>query len=396
MNQFARPPVPGLLLLFLLSPAARAANIHVDPAGNDGGSGAPASPFKSLARAIRAAANGDRINIRSGTYLQTETLKIYGKRNLEIHGESPLPEIIFSGARTYGFSIGEDTENVTLTNLSITWSSSNDGNIIGIGGRNTRIESSRVRFDPAATPKKYDAIKILSTALGVFIQNNEISGAPQQCIDSVGGGQIHIQGNKMSNCSNAVVLKGGASRNRIEKNVITGMKYGAIGLGGTTNSKFIVKDYENRETTVRDNLIHYANGNNIGGGIFLRGAQLADISHNTIIGAGIHVKSGGDPKRLQFASRNNRISHNIIWTTGNDGILVVDPGNMTGLQFTDNCYWRPKGVGEFKIDGKWYTYPEYRSRFGFDSGSRLEKPALNAQFAPQPGSACNGSGRRNN
>lgn len=66
--------------------------------------------------------------------------------------------------------------------------------------------------------------------------------------------------------------------------------------------------------------------------------------------------------------------NNIIWRTGNDGILVIDSGNDDGLILKNNCYWKTTGSGEFKISGIWYNYCEFKSRFDLDHNSLFDNP----------------------
>ena len=130
----------------------------------------------------------------------------------------------------------------------------------------------------------------------------------------------------------------------------------------------------------------------IGGGIFLRGAVSSNVYNNTIIGAGIHIKSGGSPENREFNSKNNRISDNIIWATGNDGIVIVDKNNDAGLLLEDNCYWREKGSGEFRVNGTWYKYNDYKSKFVFDANSVFTNPGeIDKLMLPVDG-PCSGKG----
>lgn len=67
--------LPAALVMVLLAAGARlvAAEWYLAPGGDDGHSGAPAAPFATLQRAQAAAAPGDTVWIRGGTYRMTES-----------------------------------------------------------------------------------------------------------------------------------------------------------------------------------------------------------------------------------------------------------------------------------------------------------------------------------
>ena len=77
---------------------------------------------------------------------------------------------------------------------------------------------------------------------------------------------------------------------------------------------------------------------------------------------------------LSRFSTNNEILNNIIFRTGNDGILVVDNGNSDNLRMRNNMYWKTAGAGDFKIDGIWYNFQEYATHFHFDIDSIFSDP----------------------
>lgn len=71
----------GLLCLLLPAMAlpARGTEFYVSPAGSDGGAGTLQSPFATVQRAQEAAAPGDTVFIRGGTYRPTEAQIAYRK-----------------------------------------------------------------------------------------------------------------------------------------------------------------------------------------------------------------------------------------------------------------------------------------------------------------------------
>lgn len=367
-------------ILMFYSNICLANTITVDTIGNDSNPGTAALPVATLQKAIELAKPSDVIKIKPGRYESKGGIKFDHKENITISGVigigGNIPEFMLMGGYVNGVEFGENTKNMILENISLTWMSNEDGNVLAIAGSDITVRNSKLSFDKNSTATKYDCIKILATAKNILIQNNEISGAPQQCVDAVGGIGIVIRGNKLYNCDSGIVLKGGASGNLIESNFIQNMKHGGIGLGGTTLPAYSQAKYEISSTTARENIITYDNPNNIGGGIFLKGAENCIVENNTIYGPGIYVQAGGDPAKLNYKSSNNIIRSNIVWRTGNDGILVVDAGNDSGLILKNNCFWKSTGSGEFKIYGTWLSYASYLSLINFDSESTFGDPAF--------------------
>ncbi|MBK5970762.1 MULTISPECIES: right-handed parallel beta-helix repeat-containing protein [Thiorhodovibrio] len=383
-------------ILMFFSNICLANTITVDTAGNDSNPGTTALPVATLQKAIELAESDDVIEIKPGRYESTGGIKIDHKENITISGVidngGNIPEFMLMGGYVNGVEFGEETRNIVLENISLTWMSNEDGNVLAIAGSDITVRNNKLSFDQNSLATKYDGIKILATAKNILIQSNEISKAPQQCIDAVGGIGIVVRGNKLQNCDSGIVLKGGTSGNLIEFNFIRNMTHSGIGLGGTTLPEYSQAEYEISSTTARENIITYDDPNNIGGGIFLRGAENCTVENNSIYGPGIYIQAGGDPAKLNYKSANNVIKSNIVWRTGNDGILVVDAGNDLGLTLESNCYWKTTGSGEFKINGTWLSYASYLSDIKFDSESVFEDPAfLNPQdgdFIVPPTSPC--------
>jgi parallel beta-helix repeat protein len=350
---------------------------YVSPSGDDGAPGSKEKPYATLSRAIQEAKKNDVVFIMGGEY--------YFDKKLEISTPGPIlfkayenqkPVFIYKGEDTYAVGIQEKATFITLEGLTFIWASNTNGNIIGTGAKNTTIRGCTIFFDKEMNPEKYDGIKIIKGADNTAILNCTIHGAPNQGIDTVGADNLVIRGNTIFDCQNAIVLKGGSDNNLIEENHVFNLKYGAIGLGGTTSAKFIDYQYENTGSIVRNNLIRYENADNVGAGVFLWGAKDSKVYNNTLLGAAIHIQNGGDPVNKSIVSRDNFIANNVIWRTGNVGLLVVDEGNEQGLTMMNNLYWKTTGSGEFKISGKWLSYDQFISQFTFSEGSLFDDPLI--------------------
>lgn len=366
-----------IICFFSFGSVSYAATYYVSTHGNDSNLGTSTAPWKTLNVAISKIDNSDNIIIKSGDYLITDTIEIDHKKGISLTGESfNTTKIIYSGTDDmYALDFGVNANDIILRDLTLIWKSSNNGNIVGVGGSDITIKNCEIYFDTSSHVDKYDCMKILASASDVLIENCKIYGAPNQGIDAVGAENITIRSNKIFDCQNGIVLKGGASQCLIEKNIVFNHIYGAIGLGGTTGAQWNSENYEIADSTVRENVIYYDNPNNVGGGIFLMGAIRCKVYNNTVYGPGIHIKNGGTPDKLQTASENNVVANNIIWRTGNDGILVIDNYNERKILLANNNYWKTTGSGEFKINGKWYSYDKYKTKFK-DKNSVLQNPGF--------------------
>jgi hypothetical protein len=45
------------------------------------------------------------------------------------------------------------------------------------------------------------------------------------------------------------------------------------------------------------------------------------------------------------------------------------------ILLANNCYWKTTGSGEFKINGKWYSYDNYRTKYK-NNNSVLQDPGF--------------------
>lgn len=81
----------------------------------------------------------------------------------------------------------------------------------------------------------------------------------------------------------------------------------------------------------------------------------------------------GVPSKLQTVSEDNIIANNIIWRTGNDGILVIEHYEKGKILLANNWKWKTTGSGEFKINGKWQSYNNFKAKVE-DKGSFMKSP----------------------
>lgn len=355
-------------------------------------------PGLILQRLVESAAPGDRILIKDGYYTVDKLIIKQGNVTLAAF-PGHRPELRFRTDNEYSLLIGQGADNVTVEGLILTRDADAAGYVMGLGGRGAIVRDCRVSIAAHDNAMKYDCVKILAD--GATVEGCEIHGAPNQGIDAVARSDLVLRRNRIHDCANAIVIKGGCQNVLIEENYCFNLKHGAIGIGGTTDPRWQSPSYpstEAQDVIVRKNVVYYDNPYGIGGGIFMMGARTALVHHNTIVGGGIHVRNGGEPSRLEKRSTNNTVISNIIVATGDDGILVVDAGNDSGLAIRGNIYWKiPAATGEFKIDGRWKNYADYLKHFRFDEHSLMTDPRFNdaaaLDFRLRPDSQCIGNGR---
>lgn len=344
--------------------------------GSDYNAGNSKSPFSTLTKALNTVNSGGKIIIEDGEYYYGNIEIQKNIKDLVITSNSiSRPKLMLSDDKEYSFLIDDKSENITINNIEIVRTSKENGYVIGIGGNHCKILNCKIYYDELILSNKYDCIKILAD--DTLIDGCTIFNAPNQGIDSVGKQNIKISNNEIFNCSNAITIKGGSKQVVIEKNHLYNLRHGAIGLGGTTDTKWHNNNlsyYEIEDAVARNNIINYKYANNIGGGIYIQGGLNCIVHNNTVYGAGIHLKKGGSPIDPQKNCKNIRILNNIIWRTGNDGMLVLDKNCEAGVEINNNIFWKTTGSGEFKIFGIWYAQEYFISNFNFQINSTLKDP----------------------
>ncbi|MGC4033723.1 MAG: right-handed parallel beta-helix repeat-containing protein [Tepidisphaeraceae bacterium] len=137
------------LVLAVSSPVLPAATYYVSTTGSDSAAGSLANPFASLTKAVTAAAAGDTILVRGGTYNLTSTLSIGTSKNgtaaagytiANYAGESPV--LNFSGQASGQRGIQLNANYWTVRGLTIANAKDNG---INIAGSNNTLDRLVVR-----------------------------------------------------------------------------------------------------------------------------------------------------------------------------------------------------------------------------------------------------------
>ena len=278
---------------------------YVSPNGNDNHAGTLAAPFKSLTKAIDAAAPGDTIELRGGQYVSSE-IRI-NKSNLTIRsfaGEWAVIRAVTNVEDVSSCIWYNEPETVggTLERLEIiggyyyglkfetNWDWDNSVPFAKRRGVSNVIVRNCIIHDTGR-----DAIKLTPACKGIQILQCEIYNTGKgpgalldfnaEGIDNVNAPDMLVKGCYIHDiATTGVYAKGGARNCRVEGNVIANCGEGGIYLGFYTDAEWFDTqsnpDYqESLDGLVLNNLIM----NTGHAGIGLWGAKNAQIYHNTVI-----------------------------------------------------------------------------------------------------------------
>lgn len=278
---------------------------YVSPSGNDNHAGTLAAPFKSLTKAIDAAAPGDTIELRGGQYVSSE-IRI-NKSNLTIRSYAGEWAVIRAVTNVEDVSSclwynEPETVGGTLERLEIiggyyyglkfesNWDWDNSVPFSKRKGVSNVIVRNCIIHDTGR-----DAIKLTPACTGIQILQCEIYNTGKgpgalldfnaEGVDNVNAPNMLVKGCYIHDiATTGVYAKGGARNCRIEGNVIANCGEGGIYLGFYTDAEWFDTQsnpeyHESLDGLVLNNLIM----NTGHAGIGLWGAKNAQIYHNTVI-----------------------------------------------------------------------------------------------------------------
>ncbi|KAG2374912.1 hypothetical protein C9374_010286 [Naegleria lovaniensis] len=272
-------------------------NCNVTACGNDDtGSGTITAPFRSVAKALTLAQDGDVILLREGVHAggltidrENITIQAYGLEKAVIASPVNNPQQAINVYLRRGSS-GSVLRNLELIggfdyNIRIESSIDWGGNNAKFGASNIVIERCKIH------DSGYHLIKIDSLCNNVIIRNNEFYNSGVRV--RTGGSAIvlydtyltRIQDNMIHHTMGAaIMIKSGARNSIVERNYITN-SYGAGVLVGFYETSEYFSDanqnplyYQAVNTIVRNNII----ANTSGAGIGLYSAKNPQIVFNTI------------------------------------------------------------------------------------------------------------------
>jgi hypothetical protein len=109
-----------ILLVFLLSTSALAADRHVSPIGSDTNDGTFAAPFKTLAKCEAALLGGDTCYVHAGTYpLPFSPTSVVGNKTMAQYGTDIVDLKLMDGStlRFTGDAVTWDSPDLSLVQM---------------------------------------------------------------------------------------------------------------------------------------------------------------------------------------------------------------------------------------------------------------------------------------
>jgi hypothetical protein len=351
-----RTLVAALAVGVLAPSAAIAATWHVSTTGNDTAAGSETAPFKTVQRAVTAAAAGDTVIVHAGTYLGFQVSKT-------ATASAPITFKADAGTNIDGAST-TDRDAIHIENASyividgFTVTGGTRSGISAITSDHITVRNSRI--DQNA---KWGVFSAFTDEL--LVENNEISRSAAQ------------HGVYASNSADHPVIRG----NKIWGNGMCGVHMnGDISMGG---------DGVITNALVENNIIT-DNGQLGGSGINGDGVQNATIRNNVLdqnhaSGVSLYMIDGGAPStgnlvinntirmasdarsavNIQDGSTGNTIRNNILLdANASKGAIDICATCMTGTVSNNNAV-----VGRFIKGGSMIDLAAWRSQTGNDMAS---------------------------
>ena len=378
---------------------------YVSPAGDDAAAGTIDAPWRTPQHAVAAAAAGDVINLRAGSYAGTLYVD---KADLTIRS--------YPGERA---SLAAPTSDAIQAN--VLWFDAPGGTALNLdlsGGYDygVKFERGRGLVDGCTvTGTGYFGIKVVPGADHVTIRNTEVGHAGVRIdgggIDAVNGDYLTIRDCYIHDTStDGLHIKGGSigvliERNRVENSGGTGMA-----IGQSTGTEFFDPAqnpdyYEIIAPVVRNNIIKgtdYA-------GIAIYAAMQPVVVNNTVIDtarvgqASLYLSpmthTIGTESRLAVTT-DPTIANNIVVRTasGTRPLFHILNDGFTGtLTLDHNRYDNGGGDGGFwdeRAGSVFYgTFAAWPAHIGAEAGSSLGPPGLDDRGHLVAGSPCIDAGR---
>jgi len=260
-----------VLLILLLPSMGWCATYYVSPTGNDSADGAIGTPWLTPSTSAAKLSAGDTLYFRGGSYTDTAQLDV-AAANITLKaytGETPIvssPNAINFGDASDG-GILDGITFIRSTGATV---------IVAIGDDHITVQNCDLSYGetPYASGAG-DAIRPIGAHAnhGILIYNNIIHHCGENGIDgstnyydgagaSDGGGEwsVIVRGNTVYDCgSYGIMFKGGADGVLIEKNTVSGCRYGQIDLGNTcTGDVALSETHHVTNAVIRNNYLYGA------------------------------------------------------------------------------------------------------------------------------------------
>lgn len=423
----------SLIISIFASPLA-AAIWFVAPNGNDNQAGTLASPFKTIEKALDAAAPGDEIRLRNGTYTSHEiritkndlTIRSYpgewAKIVCSVDVEDEASCIWYSEPEVTG-GLLENLEIIGGYYYGIKFETNWDWGLPPgqeRGVRNVTIKGCKIhdtgrdciKITPACLGLQFISCEIYNSGVGP--SNLPANGGPNaEGIDNVNGDGMVVRNCFIHHISTSgVYVKGGAKDCMIEENLIYNTQEGGILLGFYTDAEFFDRDgtnanyWECQYSVARNNIVY----NTGGAGIGFFAARNCSAYNNTIITASgnfhapLYFSPGeiwiDDNTTLTPKNFNIEVYNNIVIDqsgTGDEDFTVqIRENSLSGTNLIDyNIYFKTAGLAQFDDGVSWpgLNFSQWKSQLGFDSHSSEQTLLLDNNLHLLAGSPAIDAGR---
>jgi hypothetical protein len=381
------------------------------------------TPFKTLKKAVSKAAAGDIIEVRAGTYVESEngnglvirtqgtaaapiTMRGYNGERPVIKSASAGPTVYFYNARCDQDTIGNASGNTTcfasywiLQGLEIqgSKSGSGDGNAIKIDTSKVKLVGNRLCCSVA------DVVKLVRTANDVELLNNEIwqdkskvtPGTNAQAVDIVGADRARVAGNYIHDVPDfGVYAKGNARKPIFENNRLVNIGRAdnghALMLGQQTDSYRLVDGkFETYDGIVRNNVVINATWACLATSSSSNAHFYNNSCHNTATSAQASIAITNESEVNQV-SVGPRFVNNIVHGSSRRPVFKLSSdamGSTSTLRVEKNLFFVNGSNPVFVVKDTQLNFASWKTRYQALTGlADTSLPVADPQFATTAGS----------
>jgi len=375
------------------------------------------TPFRTLNKAINTVGPGDTIEIRAGTYVESKlidtpgsptgwiTMRAYQNEQVIVSSTGSGPTFYFYHSLCDESVILNGSGNTDcqplywiVQGLEIRGSPNGggDGNAIKIDTPKVKLIGNRICC------AKADVVKLVRTANGVEVLNNEIWQNPAivtpsgnaQGVDIVGADDVRVANNYLHDIDDiGIYAKGNSRRAVFESNRLENMALSsganALMLGQSTDAIRVVDgNYESYDGIIRNNIVR-----NTGGPCLATASSFnVRIYNNSCYNTG-QVMHGSilisNESELAQSGTNIEIKNNIIYGSASRPVIKIS--NFMGPALTDNTtlfidkniYFITGGAPKFTWDSQFTNVDvaPWRTNYTSLTGHSDTSLAVDPQYA---------------